>query len=108
MTPRRLEWPAGGGPYTQDGRMPVPADTPLLEARDILRQQLALGHTLGMRDAAGRLVSVAPGIGVVGNEVIDLSGLTAATVFSPAHARTMALLWELAAERAEQRERAGR
>lgn len=102
----RPDFPAtfDAGPFERDGAEVFPPGTPLDQAEHELRQRLTQGHSIGMRDVAGRMVTVVPGRGIVGNEVIDLSGLTAATVFAPRHARIMALLWTLAADIAEARQ----
>lgn len=100
------DWPPPfyAGPFERDGTEVFPPDTPLDEAERVLRERLAQGHSIGLRDAAGRLVSVVPGRGVVVSEVIDVCGLTAAAVFASQHARLMALLWTIAADLAEARE----
>lgn len=104
----RIEWPGSAGPFERDGEEVFPLGASLADMETELRNRLGAGHAIGMRDAAGRLSSVVPGHGVVVGEVIDLSGLTAATVYAPEHARTMSMLWAVAAEVAEQRQLAGR
>lgn len=99
-------WPPTfhAGPFDRDGAELYPPGTPPDEAEQLLRRALADGKAIGLHDAAGRLVMVLPGHGLVCGEASDITGLTAVTVFAPEHARLMSLLWSIAADIAEQRQ----
>ena len=92
------------GPYEDNGTDLCPPGTPWAQAEESIREHLIQGRPVGMRDVAGRYVTVITGAGShVVSVLTDLSGLTASAVFAAQDARTMSRLWAIAAEIAEER-----